>query len=528
VIGLLTRRGVDRAISHKLNLPAESLMEAGEVTVHPEDSLQQLQVRMTDSGWGQIPVVDPRSGKIIGIVTRTDLLKILSLQPALSTRQNLIEKLEKSLSSDNIGIVKAISHEAGLLHLPVYLVGGFVRDLILGSPTLDFDIVVEGDAIVLANSLTGRHGGKLISHTRFGTAKWFLESSKFASQNEFSKQGANTPKFIDLISSRQEFYEHPSALPTVERGSIKLDLHRRDFTINTLAIRLDGNHYGELHDYYGGLADLDRKLIRVLHSLSFIDDPTRMLRAVRYEQRYDFSIEPRTLQLINEARPLIARLSVERLRHELDLIMDEPNAASMFVRLDDLGLLKAIMDDLPWNKTLQDVLDSVLNNSLPINWQLKSPGAEIPIKRVLAYLLWLGLLPADSIEKIQARLRLPISIFKMLLAVNRLIIDLPGLKGAKPSVWVTRLEEVPILAIYAVFLLKGEPELNEYAVKWINIHPYTNGHSLRKRGLAPGPDYQRVLHDLRAAWVDGDVSSQEEELALLDKILKSNNGLDSL
>jgi tRNA nucleotidyltransferase (CCA-adding enzyme) len=139
----------------------------------------------------------------------------------------------------------------------------------------------------------------------------------------------------------------------VERGSIKLDLHRRDFTINTLALRLDGRHFGELHDYYGGLADLQRGRIRVLHSLSFIDDPTRMLRAVRYEQRYGFQIEPRTLQLMDEARPLIARLSHERVRHELDLIADEPNAPAMLARLAELNLLAAISEALPWSADLR-------------------------------------------------------------------------------------------------------------------------------------------------------------------------------
>jgi tRNA nucleotidyltransferase (CCA-adding enzyme) len=523
VIGLLTRRAVDRAISHKLNLPAASLMEAGEIIVHPDDSLQHLQVRMTDSGWGQIPVVDPQSGRIIGIVTRTDLLKTLSLQPALSTRQSLSEKLENGLSSRNLAIIKAVADEASLLHLPVYIVGGFVRDLILGSPTLDFDIVVEGDAIVLARSLVDKHGGKLTSHTRFGTAKWFLEGVTLSKKKIKDDTDVNTPLFVDLISSRQEFYEHPSALPTVEHGSIKLDLHRRDFTINTLAVRLDGHHFGELHDYYGGLTDLERKFVRVLHSLSFVDDPTRMLRAVRYEQRYGFTIEPRTLQLMDEARPLMTRLSSERLRHELDLILDEPRASAMFTRLDELGLLKSILDVLPWNMTLHEALDSSLNQPLPLDWGLKSPAAGIPINRVLGYLIWLVSLPLPDIEKVHSQLRLPAAIYKSLVASNRLFLDLPGLKGSRPSTWIIRLEDVPILAIYAVYLLKGEPALQEYATKWRNVHLITDGHALRKRGLAPGPVYQRLLRDLRSARVDGEINSNEQELALLDKLLKKIN-----
>jgi tRNA nucleotidyltransferase (CCA-adding enzyme) len=160
---------------------------------------------------------------------------------------------------------------------------------------------------------------------------------------------SHLPEFIDLISARTEFYSHPTALPTVQRGSIKLDLHRRDFTINTLALRLDGYHYGTLYDFWGGLNDLRQGLVRSLHSLSFVDDPTRMLRAVRFEQRFDFRIEERTLQLLKEAIQLIDRVSGDRIRHELDHIFDEEKTAKMLARLNELQLLSAIHQDLKWD-----------------------------------------------------------------------------------------------------------------------------------------------------------------------------------
>jgi tRNA nucleotidyltransferase (CCA-adding enzyme) len=138
--------------------------------------------------------------------------------------------------------------------MAVYIVGGFVRDLLLERPSLDFDMVVEGDAIALGKALAKKYGGRVTSHTRFGTAKWYVRESEFGRRESSADSQDSIPEFLDLISARTEFYEHPTALPTVERGSIKLDLHRRDFTINTLALRLDGNHYGELHDYWGGLA----------------------------------------------------------------------------------------------------------------------------------------------------------------------------------------------------------------------------------------------------------------------------------
>lgn len=521
VVGLLTRRAVDRAISHKLNLPAASLMEAGEIFVHPGDSIQQLQKRMTDSGWGQIPVIDPKNGKITGIVTRTDLLKSLARYPTLSTRKNLGEQLTSSLSSEGLAILRSVSDQASALHLPVYIVGGFVRDILLDSSSLDFDVVVEGDAIQLGKVLVEKYGGSITSHSRFGTAKWFLEDSDFSSAINNSSKPIVVPTLIDLISSRQEFYEHPSALPTVERGSIKLDLHRRDFTINTLALRLDGHHFGELHDYYGGVADIDRKYIRVLHSLSFVDDPTRMLRAVRYEQRYRFSIESRTVQLIEEARPLIARLSSERLRHEIDLILEEPHAAEMFARLDELGLLKSIMEYLPWNHKLFDSVESGINQAIPKEWDVKPPTAGIPFSRWLGYLIWLSALSTDVIDKIQSRLKLPVVVYKSLIASSELLNDLPQLKGSKPSVWVSRLDDLPLVVVYAVFLLTSESALREFATKWRHIQPTIDGHVLRKLGLAPGPEYQKILESLRSALVDGEITSREEELIYLDKLLKN-------
>ena len=323
VIGLLTRRSVDRSQSHKLNLPAASLMDAGAVTIRPEATLDELQQLMATSGWGQIPVVD-NEGELIGIVTRTDLLKTLEGAPpaALPGRMNLSSKLEAAMPPARLALLKYIADQAHEKHMASYIVGGFVRDLILDRPGLDFDIVVEGDAIGLARRLEAQHGGRLVIHSQFGTAKWEIReiAEKLCAEIPTMKEmnPDDLPEFLDLISARTEFYDYPTALPTVERSSIKLDLHRRDFTINTLALRLDGRYYGDLYDYWGGLGDLQKGVVRVLHSLSFVDDPTRMMRAIRFEQRFGFKIDQRTLQLIDEARPLVRQVSGDRLRHELN------------------------------------------------------------------------------------------------------------------------------------------------------------------------------------------------------------------
>lgn len=524
IVGLLTRRAVDRAIAHRLNLAAASLMEAGEVTVRTDDSLQTLQARMTDSGWGQIPVVD-EGGHVVGIVTRTDLLKTLAPPATPWPARNLAARLERALPEARLWLVRAVAEQAAEQKVALYVVGGFVRDLLLERPSLDFDVVVEGDAIALAKSLSKKYGGRVTSHSRFGTAKWYVRESGFGpGRPRVRKQEASPasqspiPDSLDLISARTEFYEHPTALPTVERGSIKLDLHRRDFTINTLAIRLDGRHYGELHDYWGGLSDLERGLVRVLHSLSFVDDPTRMLRAVRYEQRYGFRIESRTLQLMDEARPLLERLSGDRVRHELDLMLDEPRAVQMIARLAELDLLAVIHASLKFEARRFAALDA----APPAEFgSLPTPGG-LPFRRALGWLLWLIHLPEAEIRSIARRLRFPAALTKVLAAASLLHADLPALVGLRPSAWAERLEDVPPLAVYAAHLTargRARKSLQEYLARWRHVKPQTTGHDLKRLGLPPGPQYQSILRQLRNAWLDGEVQTVEEEMALLRRLL---------
>jgi len=514
VIGLLTRRAVDRAIAHKLNLTAASLMDAGDITVSPGDSLQYLQTRMTDSGWGQIPVVS-ESGEVVGIVTRTDLLKTLSPPTEHPGPRNLSARLEAALPPARLALIRLVAAQASEQRMAIYIVGGFVRDLLLDLPSQDFDIVVEGDAIALGKALGKKYGGRVTSHTRFGTAKWFVRESKIGRRESADDSQSPIPEFLDLISARTEFYEHPTALPTVERGSIKLDLHRRDFTINTLALRLDGRHYGELHDYWGGLADLERGIVRVLHSLSFVDDPTRMLRAVRYEQRYGFEIEARTLQLMEEAKPMLEKLSSERVRHDLDRILDEPNWFDMLTRLSELGLLKAIHSDLPAPVFQPDRPTDDLASYPP-------PGM-LPPKQTLAWLLWLDSVPSAKIKILSRRLRFPAALTRLLLAASNLRADLPKLEGAKPSVWVDRLEDVPEFAVYALTLTverENKSALQKYLGEWQHVRPKITGHDLKKLGLPPGPKYQNILRQLRNAWLDGKIKTQQDETALLKRLVK--------
>ena len=554
VIGLLTRRVVDRAISHKLNLTAASLMEAGEVTIQPDDPIERLQHLMTETGWGQIPVVSPENGQIVGIVTRTDLLKILTRTTRYSGLLNYADRLDSTLPAPRLSLLKLIAEIAREQHSALYIVGGFVRDLILEMPSFDFDLVVEGDAIILAKVLAQRFGGRVTSHSRFGTAKWFLKNQGKTNgkpidlsviQTQLSLLGSQLPSLdltelpdsIDLITARTEFYSYPTALPTVEQSSIKLDLHRRDFTINTMALRLDGHHYGELYDYWGGLNDLRQELVRCLHSLSFVEDPTRMLRAVRFEQRFNFHIEDRTLQLLQEALSLMDRMSGDRVRHELEHILDEDRSPQMLSRLEELGVLKAIHPKLAWDDWLEakfkGLLVSIPEHEWGITAEQESPSVSngiglfwngIPLRRALSYTLWMIRLPIEDARRILGRLKVARNLIIDILTATSLWKDIPTLTMASPGKVVLRLDEVPSLPLYATYLALDEEQprqvLYMYVTRWKKVMPITTGHDLLKRGLPPGPDYRRILEALRMAWLEGEVGNKDEENLLLEKLIK--------
>ena len=517
VVGLLTRKVVDKAVGHHLKIKVGSLMDANEYSIHADDSIQQLQTLMTESGWGQIPVSDPVSGKMIGIVTRTDLLKTLTPKSESRKRRNLEKQLVDAFSPSYRNIIHAIAEEAQAIKVPIYVVGGFVRDLLLGRPSMDFDVVVEGDGIKIANLVSEKYGGRVTIHKRFGTAKWFLAGSAFT--------GGDFPEFLDFITARMEFYSRPTALPTVERSSIKFDLHRRDFTINTLAIRLDGKHFGELYDFWGGLNDLKNQDIRVLHSLSFIDDPTRILRAIRFEQRFHFHLEERTLQLLMDARSMLNNISGDRIRHEIDLILLEENYSEMLSRLQELGILKEIHTSLIWNEEFSAEISQLIDQPIPENWIQSSKDDQIITNRnSLIYLLWFSTLPDDGLNSLCDRLKFPKVLRKILMDLKSVKKDLDALTDAKPSEVVSSLFGKSMTSLFVARLLgtKDQVEvLDEFVSNWRNIKAVTTGWDLQKRGIQPGPEYKKIIERLRSAWLDGEVKTLEEEKSLLDEISSS-------
>lgn len=526
VVGLLTRRAVDRAMNHGLgDRPIESIMEPGEWVVYPSDSVQRLERLMVEHGWGQIPVVDPEEEAIIGIVTRTDLLKTLAGSDRDQTAAELADRLERALPEERVALLKLVARQAEARGDALYIVGGFVRDLLLETPSVDFDLVVEGDAIGLAQSLAARCGGRVSSHHRFGTAKWNLDVDDPRILDELGIErtlARGLPRTLDFVSARTEFYSHPTALPSVERGSIKLDLHRRDFTINTLALRLDGPHYGQLLDPWGGGRDLRERVIRVLHSLSFVDDPTRMLRAVRLEMRLEFRLEERTLELLHSARGLLDRVSGERIRSELDLIFKEQRVTDIMARLHELDLLKAIHPALTWDSWLEARFKKIRAFAPPSSWCLE----DCPEEPFLYYAILCYRLSAQELESLSGTLSIPGSEYEHILGANALEGELPdSLKAIPPSEVVKALEERSVETLIAVYLGAADrvhlrERIDQYLRAWRHVKPFADGDTLRALGLPPGPSYRRILWRLRAAWLDGEIDSADEERAFLERLVE--------
>jgi tRNA nucleotidyltransferase (CCA-adding enzyme) len=531
VVGLLTRRAVDRARQHKLKLTAGSLMEAGEHCLKSNDTIDQLQQLMAATGWGQIPVVDPDTGRIVGIVTRTDLLKTLpGHNGTLPGQKNYAAMLEKALPACRLALIKMIARYSGEENQSIYIVGGFVRDLLLERPSLDFDIVVEGDAVRFAHALAKKYGGRVVSHRRFNTAKWQISGIHNNLKENLgcsNTPDTNLPDALDFISARTEFYDHPTALPTVERSSIKLDLHRRDFTINTLALRLDGHHYGELYDYWGGLADLEKRLVRVLHSLSFVDDPTRLLRAVRFEQRFQFQIEKRTLQLMGEARELLRQLSGERLHHEFDLIFNESSPFPILRRLTELDLLSQIHPHLVWEEKHESAITNAFNYTQLTAWQLPENVGNTPIHLALTYLIWFSQLWGPSGREIAGRFRVSKSLLDTLEKTISLSRSVEEWATLPPSQLTLTLEKLPIYGVFALYCMIEDNSLKEklnlYATRWRFITPGVDGNTLRSRGVPPGPFYARILAQVRNAWLDGEITSASEEDLMVTALLKDHD-----
>ncbi len=383
--------------------------------------------------------------------------------------------------------------------LPIFLVGGPVRDALLGAPLKDLDFAVEGDAPAVARELADEVGGRVLTHPQFGTATLVLADCR-----------------VDLATARQELYPHPGALPQVAPGAISDDLARRDFSINSLALPL-AEHHPQVLDPHGGVGDLEQGLVRTLHRNSFVDDATRIFRAVRYEQRLGFRIEEETLAQLQDAtsRGYLAAISGDRIRHELERIFHEERPDLALQRASQLGILAAVHPFLGHAMELLPHLDPATGE-----------GTE-----PLAYLACLvyHLSPEEG-ESVAHRLNLPSS----WAAVVRDAIQLqqrgaelatPGL--SRSQVW-RLVEGLAPAAVLAATHLSDSPlaaqRLEQYLRELRFIVPTLNGRDLLEIGVPPGPLMGQILDQLRAAKLDRQVSTDEEERRLVRKLLATQKG----
>jgi len=388
-------------------------------------------------------------------------------------------------------LVNEISRQAGGLGQNVYLVGGVVRDLILGYPNFDLDFVVEGDAVRLAQQMMEAGQARLLTHKRFGTAK--LRYDDFT---------------LDLATARRETYARPGALPTVTPGTLTDDLIRRDFSINAMAISLAADNYAELIDPYQGRTDLEHHLIRVLHSRSFTDDATRILRGVRYEQRFGFQFEARTAHLLERDTPMLDTISGDRIRHELELILKEQRPELAIKRLGRLGILARFSPSLKGDGWIAEKFGKAR--------RLRKP-TQLPS---LYFCLLVYSLDVRNIEQFLVRLNMPARLSRAMRDTIRLRTrpPLPDAPALKPSQIYYLLTEYEPLAIQANAIASESPivrrSLQLYLTKLRYVRTALDGEELKRLGISPGPEMGQVLQTLHKAKLDGEVRTKADEKKL--------------
>jgi tRNA nucleotidyltransferase (CCA-adding enzyme) len=519
LVGLVTRRAVDRAMLHGMHKNTLSEIMDGNVhTVRPQDSIEILKDRILETGWGQMPVVNA-DGKLIGIVTRTDLIKHWGRRPGDEPQHEIevVELLQEMLSPGVWSLLDAISQVAESRQEGLFLVGGIVRDLLLGRRNLDIDLVVEGDGIDLARAIQAEYGGELHTHSQFRTAKWRLDPTVAAAFHI-----TDGPDVIDFATARAEFYEAPTVLPTVRTSSIKLDLHRRDFTINALAIRLAPRPMGQLLDFYHGERDLEDGILRVLHSLSFVDDPTRMLRAVRFEQRFGFQIEARTLEQMLTSIPLLDRLSGDRIRHEIELMLAEANSLKNFERLAELRILSAIHPDLRADDEIRRYFALLAETRKSPPWPVDE---SIEFWREAALALLTYHFTEESLDSFCARLFFSRAMCEPLQAVRELYPEQETLKELPLIELVERLErenEIVWLVLWMTASTSSRAHLEKFVTQWRHIKPLLRGDDLLKMGFKPGPIVGQILRELRSARLEGQMKEVEDERAYVRQRLQTH------
>ncbi len=521
IMGYITRQVIEKTGYHQLgHLPIGEYMSTEISTVSPCAGLTEIESRIMDDKQRLLPVME--KGRVIGVITRTDLLNFLvhrskdeqafrhgQVTTGKNTKQRNVSHLIKERLTPIIAdLLKEIGSAGDELGLNLFVVGGFVRDLLLYRKSEDIDVVVEGDGIDFARKFIEKKGGRCNPHREFGTAVMVLP------------HGLK----IDVASARMEYYNAPGALPTVEMSSIKRDLYRRDFTINTLAIRLNGKEFGTLIDFFGAQRDLKDKTIRTIHNLSFVEDPTRVFRAIKFANRFDFTIGKLTQNLIRNAIKFnfFRKLSGRRVFSELKQILEEGNPIPAIESLRQYHLEKVIHPSLILDNSVIETLEAVQK---VVSWHdllyLNTPCMRWSVY----FMVMIRKCPYQVVQEICTRLRLSPTLTKLMLrdrpkAEERLYIlenrFPPTHSGLYALLHIFKPE--PLLYIMACTrserVKKG---VSLYYTRLKDIKPAIQGRDLIAMGLKPGPVFQSIIRSVLDEKLDGRVKNREEEMAFVKK-----------
>jgi len=521
-VGILEHQLADRAQSHGLGeFEVQEYMRRNFEQVEPEETLYKVMEIIIDQGQRLVPVVADEH--LIGVITRTDLIHWLveeparipeSLLPERTQERNIKSLMRNRLPTEIFHLLKKAGELAQKKGCHIYTVGGFVRDILLQQPNLDIDLVVEGDGIEFAAAFAHELGGRLRAHKKFRTAVVILPDGRR----------------IDVATARLEYYEHPAALPTVELSSIKLDLFRRDFSINALAIELNPKNFGRLVDFFGGQRDIKEKVIRVLHSLSFVEDPTRVLRAIRFEQRFNFRIGGQTERLIKNAIHLnmFHKLSGSRIFQELRLILEERSPLTCLKRMEKLDLLQSIHPLLKLTAGKEKVLEKI---EKVIDWfELLYIEPKPDIWKVYFLGLCFGsnndqvsilarrfnLTPKQEANLIQLRHDIKKTRDRLYLWQNK--------SGSMSQLYFT-LISLPLEGLLFIMASSKNEDLKKNVSLFLsqlrNESIEISGKDLKAMGLPPGPAYNRIMNHILTDKLDGRAGDRSSQLARARKLVQN-------
>lgn len=517
--GLISREIVEKALFHGFGKSRSiDFSTTDAITVDPQTPIRKIETLMIEQNQRFMPVVE--NGKIIGAITRTDLLRTLyeeflrrrKIEETVTKEKptigrNLSSWLKERFPSEIYNLLKLSGEVAEELGFNAYLVGGSVRDLLRGEENLDVDIVIEGNGIAFARTFGERLHAKVRTHQKFGTAQIFAQKFK-----------------LDVATARTEYYESPAALPKVETSSIKKDLYRRDFTINTLTVKLNPKDFGLLIDFFGGQRDLREKTIRVLHNLSFVEDPTRAFRAIRFSERFGFKISKHTENLIKTTieMNLFNMLSGPRLYEELHLSFHETEPIRTLKKLSDFGLLKVIHPNLMFTEELEATLKSMQETLSWFNLLFLEEKTDKGILYLMALLS--GLKDEDlkaSVERLSPPPRVKDMIAKGMSHAKNILKRLPVDDPVEIHKLLSNLKLEMVLFLMALSKdRKKQKVISHYLTELRNVKTILKGDDLKRMGIQPGPVYSKILKELLEAKLRGYVKSREDEEKFVKNVIQ--------